>query len=130
MADPQLTSFVWSVEGARHYLAFYGEYRSLCRRSMTNPHPDMHAMAKVTASITSQATRSRTDTPKMTQPTPASENQPVLLYKIDEAAKALGVSKSKVEKMVQAKQIDTVMLGRARRIHRDELERVAREGSN
>jgi excisionase family DNA binding protein len=54
---------------------------------------------------------------------------PVLLLRVQEAARLLGVSRAFVYKLLAQGQIRTVKLGRVRRIPRTEVERLAREGA-
>jgi excisionase family DNA binding protein len=51
-----------------------------------------------------------------------------ILYSPAEAAKLLGISRAKLYVMLDAGQIGSIHIGRARRLHRDEIERVASQG--
>lgn len=51
-----------------------------------------------------------------------------LLFTYPEAAQILSISMHTVKKYVRLKKIETVPMGRAKRIHRTEIERVAKEG--
>jgi excisionase family DNA binding protein len=54
--------------------------------------------------------------------------QDQLLYPPAEAAKLLGLSRAKLYQMLDAGQVSSIKIGRARRIRRDEIERIASEG--
>jgi excisionase family DNA binding protein len=52
-----------------------------------------------------------------------------LLYTIPEAAEALGLSRHTVKKHCYSDVIKSTTIGGSRRIHLDEIERIAREGA-
>jgi len=52
----------------------------------------------------------------------------VLLVSVESAARALNSSRSTLYSAIQRGLVKVVKIGRSTRIHRDELERIAREG--
>lgn len=56
------------------------------------------------------------------------ENPEQLLFTYSEAAKVLSISEHTIKKYVKLKKIAAIRLGRAARISKAEIERVAREG--
>jgi excisionase family DNA binding protein len=53
-----------------------------------------------------------------------------LLYSVAQAAKLLGIGRATLYVMLETEQIKSVRIGRLRRIHRDEIARVANEGAS
>lgn len=51
-----------------------------------------------------------------------------LVYTPDEAAQFLRLSRSRIYELLDENNLASIKIGRSRRIHRDELERLAREG--
>jgi len=51
-----------------------------------------------------------------------------LLFTVEAAARALGISRTHVYNALQRGSLRSVAIGRSRRIPREEIERVAREG--
>jgi excisionase family DNA binding protein len=52
-----------------------------------------------------------------------------LLYSPANAAKLLGISRARLYVMLDSGEISSIHIGRARRIHRSEIERVANVGA-
>jgi excisionase family DNA binding protein len=51
-----------------------------------------------------------------------------LLYPPAEAAKLLGISRARVYTLLESGALQSIHIGRSRRIHRSEIERIAAEG--
>jgi excisionase family DNA binding protein len=52
----------------------------------------------------------------------AATNQPRLLFTVEEAARALGIGRTRMFELIQAGSVETVLIGRLRRIPLDALD--------
>jgi excisionase family DNA binding protein len=57
-----------------------------------------------------------------TGPTKPAAGQPRLLFTVEEAARALGIGRTRMFELIQAGAVETVLIGRLRRIPLDALD--------